>query len=133
MPSLDCGGCRKCEDAFYAPFFPRVEDWKLKYYKDAVFLREGIWFLGPIEGDCPFFKEGRCAIYGKPWRPIECQIYPCYVDEEGELKVDYEGCPKASMVDQRFIEESKALIDSLGLKKEELKAWARVALKHEGV
>jgi hypothetical protein len=55
------------------------------------------------------------------------------VDEEGELRVDYEGCPKAKEVDEKFIEESKALIDSLGMKKEELKAWARTALKHEGV
>jgi Fe-S-cluster containining protein len=125
---FECGDCDKCEHELYGSFFPG-EEWKLKFFKGAVFQREGVWFLD----DCPFYKGGKCTVHEEPWRPIQCQIYPCYLNDDGSIGIDYEGCPNAHLVDAEFLKDVKALISNLNLSKEELKKWLTIVGKYSVV
>ena len=116
--SFNCGNCDKCEKELLLSFFPREED-KLKYFEGTVFQIEGVWFLR----DCPYFKGGRCMVRDETWLPIQCQIYPCYVNYDGSIGIDYEGCPNAHLVDQPFVDKAQSLLKALKLPKKELREF----------
>lgn len=72
-------------------------------------------------------------VHDEPWRPIQCQIYPCYLNYDGSIGVDYEGCPKAKDVDDEFLSKVKALVDGLKLQPKQLRRWLKVVSKYNMV
>ena len=124
MP-LDCGACCKCEDQLWGSFYPG-EEWKLKYFEGLTFLLEGVWFFHA----CPHQqRDGKCGVHEAPWRPIQCQMYPCYINYEGNVEVDFELCPNARQVDDEFKVKVKGMYDQLKLSPEKLRQWGQIVAK----
>jgi Fe-S-cluster containining protein len=124
MP-LDCCSCHKCEELLWGSFFPG-EEWKVKYFEGHAFQREGVWFIDK----CPHYKEGKCTVHDEPWRPIQCQIYPCFLNYDGSVGVDFELCPKAAQIDEAFKMWVKSLYEPLNLSSEQFRQWSDVVGKY---
>jgi Fe-S-cluster containining protein len=124
MP-LNCENCFECEDHLWGSFYPG-EEWKMKYFEGYTFLLEGVWFFHA----CPHQqKDGKCGVHDVPWRPIQCQMYPCYINYEGDVEVDSELCPKAKEVDEEFKAKVKKMYDDLDLSHEQLRQWGLIVSK----
>jgi Fe-S-cluster containining protein len=83
-----CGGCRKCCCNQFHGIRPVLLPWENE--KDFFGLTDHVGRLIVLkqraDGDCIFFKAGRCSIYER--RPFECQIYPFIFDfSKGEVKL----------------------------------------------
>jgi Fe-S-cluster containining protein len=123
--TLNCGNCCKCENELWGSFFPG-EEWKIKYFEGYAFLLEGVWFFHA----CPHQqKDGKCGVHDASWRPIQCQIYPCYINKDAQVEVDSELCPNAHQVDEAFKSRVKGLYDQLNLSLDQLLAWGRIVAK----
>jgi len=120
MSKFDCGDCHKCEEELDSSFFPS-EEWKLNYYGDGVVQINGVWYLT----NCKYYVDKRCSIYDEPFRPIQCQIYPCYINENCEIAVDFEDCPNAHLVDKTFVDKVKDLINGLALTNAQMLKWLK--------
>jgi Fe-S-cluster containining protein len=123
--TLDCGSCLKCEKQLWGSFYPG-EEWKLPHFKNAVFQRENVWFIDV----CPFHDGEGCTIHEEPWRPLQCQMYPCYLNYDGEVEVDFELCPNAHQVDEEFKAHVKAKFNQLNLGPEEFRRWGKIVAKY---
>lgn len=124
MP-LKCGNCCKCEAQLWGSFFPG-EEWKMKYFENYIFQREGVWFFDA----CPYLEGGKCTVHEAPWRPIQCQMYPCYINYEGNVEVDFELCPNAKQVDEDYKMKAKSMFMQVNLGLEELERWGRIVAKY---
>jgi Fe-S-cluster containining protein len=84
----------------------------MKYFEGYLFQREGVWFWQ----DCPHQqKNGKCGAHDAPWRPIQCQMYPCYINYQGNVEVDFEVCPNSLQVDEEFKVKAKVMYDKLNV------------------
>jgi Fe-S-cluster containining protein len=128
MEKFNCDGCNShCEDEFYGSFFTGEEQ-KLIHFDGAVFQREGVWFLN----DCPYYKNKRCTAHDQPFRPLQCIMYPCYLDYGGSIKVD-DGCSRSHMIDEKFKEHIRKIVADLAISQEELDRCLRVIGKYSHV
>jgi Fe-S-cluster containining protein len=89
---LDIAGPHESDDADERGFYHTFE-WALRKKEN---------------GDCAFFKEGRCAIYGQ--RPLICRTYPMRLDEErlelyecDGVGADSSGVPEAGRMAEELI------------------------------
>jgi Fe-S-cluster containining protein len=122
---LNCGDCHKCEEYLWGSFYPG-EEWKLKYFEGYAFQVDGVWFLDT----CPYYDGEKCGVHEELWRPIQCQSYPCYINYQGKVEVDFELCPKAQQVDETFKAKIQGLYDQLNLSLEQLERWGKVVVKY---
>lgn len=128
MKKFNCDGCDShCEDELYGSFFTG-EEWKIIYFEGAVFQREGVWFLD----DCPYYVNKRCFAHDQSFRPLQCAMYPCYLDYGGSIKVDDE-CLRSHFIDEKFKEDIRKLVADLGISQEELDRCLRVISKYAEV
>jgi hypothetical protein len=125
MP-LNCGNCSKCEDILWGSFYPG-EEWKMKYFEGYTFEREGVWFFA----DCPHrMQNGMCGAHDQTWRPLQCKSYPCYINWEGEVEVDFDLCHNAYQIDDEFKANVKKMYDELNLSLEDLGRWGKIVCKY---
>jgi hypothetical protein len=48
---------------------------------------------------CRYFVDEKCMLYETEDMPLDCRIYPAAPTPDGDIVVDYEGCPMASFFD----------------------------------
>ncbi len=126
MPmTLTCGHCCKCEEELRGSFYPG-EEWKVQYFKGHAFQIDGVWFIDV----CPHYIDGKCTVHDEAWRPLQCQMYPLYLNNDAVLVADHESCPNAHQVDEEFKTRIMGLYNELNLSIEELRAWGRVVAKN---
>ena len=128
MEEFNCDSCDShCEDELYGSFFTG-EEWKIIYFEGAVFQRERVWFLS----DCPYYVNKRCFAHDQPFRPLQCVMYPCYLDYGGSIKVD-DKCERRHLIDEKFKDVIRKLVDDLDTPKEELDRCLSVIGKYAEV
>lgn len=75
-----CGGCRvHCCNQFHG-IRPVLMPWESEkgFFGLTEHVGKLVLLKQKADGDCVFFKAGRCVIYDR--RPFECQIYPFILD-----------------------------------------------------
>ena len=48
---------------------------------------------------CSFLVNDRCVLYGSGDMPLDCMIYPAMPTPDGDIVIDYDGCPMAKYFD----------------------------------
>lgn len=131
--------CSKCPDMccdmasdirFEPRFFPHEvkRGLHLKFnYKVYIIDGVEIIVMDP-DADCPYFRDGRCMLYGMEDMPLDCRIFPAAPTLDGSVIVEYDGCPMAKHFDTPEYREKvlKLLKPYMPLDKRWLEAYWRL-------
>jgi len=118
---FECQRCNLCERTPepYVCFFPS-EKWKLRFF--PVKKIDGVYYLYTV---CPFFREERCTLYGSPLRPLDCFLFPCMPNADGEIEISH-FCPNRNLVKPDFVTYCKSIIKAQKVDKKFFRAYNKI-------